>query len=119
MLIEQEGITLRRKIPLKVHFGEKGNVTFLKPEIFDGIIDYLEETRDLRRASKIRLIRAAGVSDPRRKELLGCVGRLSPLLGDGLGKYAKASVSRTCANLMYNRAMRMLPRAIPPVGPIS
>ena len=45
-LIEEEGITLRREIPLKVHFGEKGNVTFLKPENFDGIIDYLQE-RDI------------------------------------------------------------------------
>jgi uncharacterized Fe-S center protein len=45
-LIEKEGITLQQKIPLKVHSGEKGNVTFLKPETFDGIIDYLEE-RDI------------------------------------------------------------------------
>ena len=45
-LIGEQGVTLSRKIPLKVHFGEKGNVTFLKPETYDGIIDYLEE-RDI------------------------------------------------------------------------
>ncbi|MBT4870909.1 MAG: DUF362 domain-containing protein [Candidatus Diapherotrites archaeon] len=30
-------------IPLKVHFGEKGNVTYIKPENYEGIISYLAE----------------------------------------------------------------------------
>jgi len=42
-LICAERVELRRQIPLKVHFGEPGNVTYLRPENFDGVIDYLEE----------------------------------------------------------------------------
>ncbi|MFC1462527.1 DUF362 domain-containing protein [Verrucomicrobiota bacterium] len=42
-LIEKEGVTLRRKIPLKVHFGEHKNVTYVKPENYQGVIDYLQE----------------------------------------------------------------------------
>ena len=38
---ENEGIKLNKFIPLKVHLGEKGNTTFIKPKNFDGIIDYL------------------------------------------------------------------------------
>ena len=43
--IEAEKIGLRDEIPLKVHFGEKGNSTFIKPENYDGIIDFLEENK--------------------------------------------------------------------------
>lgn len=42
-IIKEERIKLEKKIPLKVHFGEKGNVTFIKPENYDGIIDYLQD----------------------------------------------------------------------------
>lgn len=42
-IIEKENIKLANEIPLKVHFGEAGNVTYIKPENFDGIIDFLEE----------------------------------------------------------------------------
>ena len=42
-LIEKETITLERKIPLKVHFGEHKNVTYVKPENYLGIIEYLKE----------------------------------------------------------------------------
>ncbi|MDP7081372.1 MAG: DUF362 domain-containing protein [Candidatus Undinarchaeales archaeon] len=42
-LLEQEDVTLENKVPLKVHFGEKGNVTYIKPQMYDGIIDLLEE----------------------------------------------------------------------------
>lgn len=37
-----ENIVLELDIPLKVHFGEKGNDAFIRPEYYDGIIDYLE-----------------------------------------------------------------------------
>ena len=30
-------------IPLKVHVGEKGNTTFIRPDLFDGVIDVLAE----------------------------------------------------------------------------
>ena len=33
------------EIPLKVHFGEKGNITYIKPENFQGIIKYLKEKK--------------------------------------------------------------------------
>ena len=42
-LLEDEGIELVGKVPLKVHFGEKKNITFIRPENFDGVIDLLEE----------------------------------------------------------------------------
>ncbi len=31
------------QVAIKVHFGEKGNVTYIKPDNYDGIIDYLQE----------------------------------------------------------------------------
>ncbi|MDP6156368.1 MAG: DUF362 domain-containing protein [Candidatus Thermoplasmatota archaeon] len=42
-LVEKEKVKLSRKIPLKVHFGEKGNITYISADNYDGIIDYLEE----------------------------------------------------------------------------
>ncbi|MBT4192437.1 MAG: DUF362 domain-containing protein [Candidatus Diapherotrites archaeon] len=32
-------------IPLKIHFGEKGNITFIKPENYEGIIEYLKDKK--------------------------------------------------------------------------
>ena len=43
MLVKEEGLALEKEIPLKVHFGEEGNVTYIRPGCFDGIIDFLEE----------------------------------------------------------------------------
>jgi uncharacterized protein len=40
---KEEKVELSKFIPLKVHLGEKGNTTFIKPNNFDGIIDYLKE----------------------------------------------------------------------------
>ena len=42
-IIEKENIVLEQKVPLKVHFGEKGNTTFIKSENYLGIIGFLEE----------------------------------------------------------------------------
>ena len=42
-LVKEEQISLEKFIPLKVHFGEKGNNTYIKPENFAGIINYLKE----------------------------------------------------------------------------
>lgn len=42
-IIEEEKISLNDEIPLKVHFGEKGNKTFIKADNYDGIIDFLEK----------------------------------------------------------------------------
>ena len=44
-VIESENIALEKEIPIKVHFGEKGNITFIKPECYNGIIDFLEEKK--------------------------------------------------------------------------
>ena len=41
--LRAENIPLEKKIPLKVHFGEKGNRTYLVPQTYDGIIDLLEK----------------------------------------------------------------------------
>lgn len=42
-LISAENVSLNKNIPIKLHFGEKGNHTYLKPELYDGMIDLLEE----------------------------------------------------------------------------
>ncbi len=42
-IVAKENIPLENHIPLKVHFGERGNSTFLKPETYSGIIDFLQE----------------------------------------------------------------------------
>ena len=43
IFLEQEQIRLAEKLPLKVHFGEKGNQTFIPPACFDGLIDILKD----------------------------------------------------------------------------
>lgn len=42
-LVKEENVALEKQIPIKVHFGEKGNSTFVRPRAYDGLIDYLEE----------------------------------------------------------------------------
>lgn len=42
-LVEHENIALESRIALKVHFGEKGNKTYLKPENYEAIIDFLQK----------------------------------------------------------------------------
>lgn len=42
-IIAKEGIRLRDRVPIKVHFGEKGNQTFVGSENYAGIIDLLKE----------------------------------------------------------------------------
>ena len=41
--LEKEEVKLEKKLPLKVHFGEKGNRTYLVPRAYDAIIDLLEK----------------------------------------------------------------------------
>lgn len=41
-VLEREGVALSDRIPIKVHFGEKGNRTYLKAETYDGLIDFLQ-----------------------------------------------------------------------------
>jgi uncharacterized Fe-S center protein len=38
-------VTFKDIVPLKVHFGEKGNTTYIKPENYNGIIDLLKEKK--------------------------------------------------------------------------
>ena len=42
-LLEKENFTLETEVPLKLHFGERGNRTYLPQAYYDGIIDCLEE----------------------------------------------------------------------------
>ncbi len=42
-LLSDEKPKLNKIIPLKVHFGERGNVTYNKPEYYDGVLDLLDE----------------------------------------------------------------------------
>ncbi len=44
-LVEKEHITLKKEVPMKVHFGEKGNITFIRPCNFEGIIEYLRTNK--------------------------------------------------------------------------
>jgi uncharacterized protein len=45
--IQEENNTLNfnKKIPIKVHFGEENNSTFIEPKNFEGIIQYLKEKK--------------------------------------------------------------------------
>ena len=42
-IINDEGLKLESVTPLKVHFGEPGNVTYIKPKYFEGIRRYLKD----------------------------------------------------------------------------
>ncbi|MDY2985369.1 MAG: DUF362 domain-containing protein [Synergistes jonesii] len=42
-VVEREAVALEKRIALKVHFGEEGNATYVKPACFNGIIDLLVE----------------------------------------------------------------------------
>ncbi|THB79165.1 MAG: DUF362 domain-containing protein [Desulfobulbaceae bacterium] len=42
-LILEESVTLAETVPIKTHFGEEQNTSFLPPALYDGIIDYLQE----------------------------------------------------------------------------
>ena len=44
-LLKKVDLGFSGSIPLKVHFGEKGNVTYIKSENYDGIISYLREKK--------------------------------------------------------------------------
>ena len=44
-LVEREHVALARVAPLKAHFGEKGNQTFIGAKNFDGIIEYLRSQK--------------------------------------------------------------------------
>lgn len=41
-IVSDESIIFDSFVPIKTHFGEKGNTTFIRPENYDGIIDYLK-----------------------------------------------------------------------------
>lgn len=43
LLVGEWNGTLDKHIPIKVHFGEKGNKTFVPANVYDGIIDYLKD----------------------------------------------------------------------------
>ncbi len=36
-VVEREGILLEKKVPIKVHFGEEKNITYIGPSYYDGI----------------------------------------------------------------------------------
>ena len=44
-IVTVEKIELEKEIPLKVHFGEKGNVTYIQAENYDGVIDFLQDRK--------------------------------------------------------------------------
>jgi uncharacterized protein len=41
----EEKIKFKKNLPIKVHFGEKGNETFIEPKNFEKIISYLKEKK--------------------------------------------------------------------------
>ena len=43
IIVEKENVKLEKTTPLKVHFGEKGNTTFITPDNYSGIKKYLKE----------------------------------------------------------------------------
>ncbi|NLY44497.1 MAG: DUF362 domain-containing protein [Tissierella sp.] len=42
-VVEETGHSFEKEVPIKVHFGEKGNKTFIPAECYDEIINYLKE----------------------------------------------------------------------------
>lgn len=42
-LVNDENVVLEKYIPLKVHFGEKGNKTYIESKNFEGILEYFKE----------------------------------------------------------------------------
>ncbi len=42
-VVKKNTISLEKKAAIKVHTGEPGNITFIRPEHFNGVIDYLEK----------------------------------------------------------------------------
>lgn len=43
ILVDEWQGQLGKHVPIKVHFGEKGNKTFVGAQVYNGIIDYLED----------------------------------------------------------------------------
>ena len=42
-VVAETGHQFEGEVPIKVHFGEKGNNTFIPAECYDSIINYLKE----------------------------------------------------------------------------
>lgn len=42
-IVKEEKIQFSTNLPIKVHSGEPGNETFIKPASFNGVVDYLKE----------------------------------------------------------------------------
>ncbi len=42
-IVAREKIVLEKEIPLKIHAGEPGNISYIKPKNYDGIISYFKE----------------------------------------------------------------------------
>ncbi|MEL7648093.1 MAG: DUF362 domain-containing protein [Sedimentibacter sp.] len=42
-VVSETGHSFEKEVPIKVHFGEKGNKTFIPPKCYDATIDYLKE----------------------------------------------------------------------------
>lgn len=63
-VVKKNAISFEKKIAIKVHTGEPGNITFIHPEHFNGIIDYLEQ-----RGCEPHFVETNTVTGPRSKEL--------------------------------------------------
>lgn len=59
-LISQNNISLQKEIPLKIHPGQPGNISFIRPDNFNGIIDYL-----LHKKVKTYFVETGMVNGPR------------------------------------------------------
>ncbi|MFC1868000.1 DUF362 domain-containing protein [Thermodesulfobacteriota bacterium] len=44
-VLEAENLDMKSYVPLKVHFGEKGNQTYISPENYTGLIEFLESRK--------------------------------------------------------------------------
>ena len=42
-VVSKENVVFNGVVPMKVHFGEKGNTTFIKPNYMNGIKNYLKD----------------------------------------------------------------------------
>ena len=40
-IVEENGFQFAKEVPIKVHFGEKGNTTYIRPECYEAVVGYL------------------------------------------------------------------------------
>lgn len=86
VLVEEEQHVFESRVPLKVHFGEKGNTTYVKPECYSDVIAFLKEKGvDSAFIETNVLYRGARTTEKSHKEIAAAHGftELPVIIADG------------------------------------